>query len=269
VGDFELLLPAEHLLPEYQAAHPLYDRFLTHLAAQLPAGAAVVDVGANCGDTLAALLGGQAALEVLCIEPDAGFFTYLAKNAESLQRQAPLARVHLVQAMVGTQPGALQLTGQGGTRKATPATPGQGMATQRLDDIVAAQSPEFSARLRLIKSDVDGWDHEVITSAFTLWQTQAPMLFFECQTDTDSQRQAYTQLLQRLFASRELTVYAFDNFGALMSRCHRAAPLVELIDYVWAQNQRRASRTVYYLDLLVCSAADLPLAERALASHLA
>ena len=52
---YQLCLPKDHLLPHYQREHRLYDRFLPFVARALPAGTAAIDVGANCGDTLAAM----------------------------------------------------------------------------------------------------------------------------------------------------------------------------------------------------------------------
>src|SRR5574340_220037 len=52
---FTILLPADHLLPDYQQSHKLYDRFLPHLVNYIEPKATVIDVGANCGDTLAAM----------------------------------------------------------------------------------------------------------------------------------------------------------------------------------------------------------------------
>ena len=54
-ADFSIVLPADHALPIYQKAHRLYDRFLPHLSKYIESGSTVIDVGANCGDTVAAM----------------------------------------------------------------------------------------------------------------------------------------------------------------------------------------------------------------------
>lgn len=265
IGRYTIALPPEHLLPEYQAEHPRYDRFLQHLSAQLNAWDVVIDVGANCGDTLAALLLGKQSLEVVCIEPDPGFFAYLERNAETLRVAAAPARVQLVQALVGQSVGQATLHGSGGTRQAQVAAAGSGIAARRLDDLISALPGDVAARVRLLKSDVDGWDYDVIGSAPTLLRGAHPMLFFECQTDTDAQRQAYIRTVQALLERGYAQVYVFDNFGGLMVRCNAMPPVEALIDYVWQQQQQGlATRTVHHLDLLVCSEADVALAERAI-----
>ncbi|MEI7464384.1 MAG: hypothetical protein WCJ87_03490 [Burkholderiales bacterium] len=50
-----ILMPKNHRLAEYKKRHRLYDQFLPHLARYLPTGGVVVDIGANVGDTLAAM----------------------------------------------------------------------------------------------------------------------------------------------------------------------------------------------------------------------
>jgi FkbM family methyltransferase len=264
IGSLEIELPAEHLLPEYQAAHPRYDRLLPHLAAQLAPGVVVIDIGANCGDSLAALWSGQSALEVICIEADPGFFALLERNTRQMCSDG--ANLHLVQALVGQALTQATLQGGGGTRQAQAAPEGQGLAAQRLDDIVAALPRNVSAGVRLVKCDVDGWDYDVIDSAPLLCR-QLPMLFFECQIDTAAQREAYLHTLQGLFDAGYAQALVFDNFGNLMTRCDALPALQALIDYVW--HQSRGTRTVHYLDLLFCSAADVALAERAVAAFLA
>jgi hypothetical protein len=94
-----------------------------------------------------------------------------------------------------------------------------------------------------------------------------PLLFFECQTGNEAQRQAYLHTLQSLFDSGYAQAFVFDNFGNPMTRCAELAALQPLIDYVWQQS--RGTRTVHYLDLLFCAAADVALAERAVAALLA
>ena len=53
--DFSIELPAEHLFPSFQEKHKLYDRFLPHLCKYLAPGSTILDVGANCGYSLAAM----------------------------------------------------------------------------------------------------------------------------------------------------------------------------------------------------------------------
>src|ERR1700733_8209743 len=82
---FSITLPAEHFLPLYRSIHRTYDRFLPHLVRYLESNTTVIDVGANCGDTLAGMYDANNQLKYLCIEPDDVFFDYLSENAERMR----------------------------------------------------------------------------------------------------------------------------------------------------------------------------------------
>ena len=78
VGAVELELPLSHELPFYQHDHPRYDRQLGAIAAEL--GGPVVDIGANVGDTAAAIRA-ESDVPILCVEGDPRFFALLERNA--------------------------------------------------------------------------------------------------------------------------------------------------------------------------------------------
>lgn len=264
VGGVALKLPAEHLLPQYQAAHPLYDRLLPHLAAELKPGDAVVDVGANVGDTAAALLAGQGALQVLAIEADAGFFALLQHNAERLRRAHPQAVLHCRQALVGQDARAMSLVGDGGTRRAVPSVSAAALRCVSLSDIVQAMPERFGQRLRLVKSDVDGWDADVITSAMPLLRRWHPLVYLECQVSDGDSREAHLACVRELLAAGYRDVHVFDNFGAWWCRAHHVQRVAECIDEVCSPT---GARRAHYLDLLVAAPHDAALAERAIARH--
>lgn len=247
-------LPADHRLPEYQRAHPLYDRFLPRLAAALPAGAHVVDVGANVGDTLAAMHAASPALAFTCIEPDARFGTYLDANIARLRARDPGLQVTVARAMVGKAVASAALASGNGTAR---AEPGQGMATTTLDALV-------DAPVALLKSDVDGYDWDVLDSGEALIARDKPLLFFECLLDTAAQKAGFEATIARLAAQGYADWTVFDNFGALLLRSPGPAPLFALLDYVWEQNQGRASRTIWYLDVLAATPRHRALLDRLL-----
>jgi FkbM family methyltransferase len=262
IGDLSIELPAEHLLPQYQAVHPHYDRFLPKLAAALGAGDVVIDVGANCGDTLAAMRQAHRGLEFICVEPDDGFFAYLERNTARLLEAAPGGRIHLVKSLAGQQTGPVVLSGGGGTRTAAAGDSGTGagLASRTLDDIVFALGEDVARRVRLLKSDVDGWDHDVLDSATRLLQQVHPLLFFECQPVTEAQHLGTLHTLRRLSEAGYRHFFMFDNYGSFMLRCDGLQGALQLIEYAWQQQLGRATRTVHYFDVLACTAADLALA---------
>ncbi len=262
LGAFSIELPPGHLLPHYQSRHPRYDRFLPHLASHLPAASAVIDVGANCGDTVAAMASRNAALGYLCIEPDPVFHAYLLRNAQRLRSALPGLRLQALQAMVGKAVVSASLEGGGGSRHAKPGENGHRTAT--LDDLLA---PLDMAPVALLKSDVDGFDFDVLRSAPLLLERQRPLLFFECQIDDEAQRQGFQELLPWLQAVGYTRWAAFDNFGEVMLANTEPGQIAQLLDYIWQQTRQRSTRTVYYLDLLAGGADAAPCIDAALSRY--
>lgn len=263
--NFTILLPAEHLLPIYQQQHPRYDRFLPHLVAELGADATIIDVGANCGDTLAGMVERNPHATYVCIEPDPEFFGFLQDNIARMQSGVGPLDVHTIQSLVGKNVGEVVLAGSGGSRHAVMASGvDAGHSSATLDSILAALPP---LSVRLLKSDVDGFDYDVIDAAEQLLNAQHPILFFETQCDVQDQLAGF----RRTIAWLETLGYghwaAFDNYGAVMVRTAGAGQILQLLEYVWQQNQQLASRTMYYLDVLACTATDVALIDGVLDSY--
>lgn len=256
-GNFSILLPAEHLLPQYQRQYPRYDRFLPHLVAALGPDAVIVDVGANCGDTLAGMVERNPRATYVCIEPDGDFFAFLKQNIARMTSAMGPPTVHLVQSLVGKSVGDVTLAGQGGSRHAVLVNEAQGCHSSVTLDGILATLPPLS--VRLLKSDVDGFDFDVLDSAEGLLRSQHPILFFETQCDNHDQLSGFI----RTMASLETLGYrhwaVFDNFGTLVIRGSDGDVVVQLLDYVWKQNQGTASRTIFYFDILACTDTDSAL----------
>ncbi len=264
-ANFTILLPAEHLLPVYQREHPRYDRFLPHLVGALRTDSTIIDVGANCGDTLAAMVERNQQATYVCIEPDAGFFAYLQINIARMQSSLGQLSVHVVQSLVGKSVGDVTLAGSGGSRHAVAADAvAAGHSSATLDSILAALPP---LSIDLLKSDVDGFDFDVIDSAEALLNTQHPMLFFESYCDSEAQLAGFIRTIGWLETLGYRHWTAFDNFGTIVLRTSDAGLIVQLLDYVWKQNRQLATRTIYYLDVLAWTDAHASLIERVLDSY--
>jgi len=71
-------LDSGHVLPAYKKEHINYDRFLPHLVGFInDEDSIVVDIGANYGDTLAALAISNSNLTYICIEVCIDSYDYL------------------------------------------------------------------------------------------------------------------------------------------------------------------------------------------------
>lgn len=263
-GDFPLRLPHDHLLPLYQRKHPGYDRFLPFLAGRLPAGGTVVDVGANCGDTVVAMAAQNRHLHYLCIEPEAVFQRYLQDNVGVMRQRAPGLQVETVAAMVGKEITQAKLAGENGSKHAVLGT--GGMVTTTLDAIFeSGQRPP----VRLLKSDVDGFDYDVVRSAEGLIARYRPLVFYECQFLDDAQRSGFDGLIADLSQLGYSHWTVFDNFGEVMLCGAEPTHVRQLMEYRWRQQHKGATRTVYYYDVLAAVGADAPFIERVLADYAA
>lgn len=252
---FAIALPADHLLPAYQAQYRLYDRFLPHLASMLAPGDLVVDVGANCGDSLAAMADANPSLAFVCAEPDETFFGYLERNAETVRRALPDVRIDLHRTLVGKAVKASGLAGVGGTRHAVIGGECT-IPTRPLDEIVRGRG------VRLLKSDVDGFDYDVLVSAEEVIATCAPLLYFECQLDQLFQKSGYLRAFEALLGHGYRFGF-FDNFGEFVCATGDAHQIGQLLEYLWRQNTGHATRTFYYYDVLAVAPTDTALIDDA------
>ena len=257
-GRFAIALPADHALPRSLKEHPLYDRFLPYLASKLPHGSAVIDVGANCGDTLASMLARNESLRFVCVEPDDVFFGYLERNIELIRSTSPNVSIRAVKSLVGKTLGSAELQSHNGTAHAVASHRQEAQAARTLDDIVSEATLE---NISLLKVDVDGFDYDVLDSAEHVVRSQAPLLFFECYVGTEEQLNGFKRTMQSLADSHYEHWLVFDNFGELILRTRDVTLVRQLVDYCWRQTTGRSTRTINYLDVLCATSRDIALVD--------
>jgi FkbM family methyltransferase len=262
--DFKIELPSNHLLPHFQSTFLKYDKFLPHLVKHFEDGGCVIDVGANVGDSLAAMVSVNSSLHYVCIEPDSHFFNYLKKNAELMKKAYPELRIDLIQEFVGKELSTVHLEGSGGTKHAV-SDPTGPIISRELDAILAEISN--LEVVRLLKSDVDGFDYDVLNSARAIIKRHLPMIYFECQYDFQYQKESFAKCIVQLEASGYTFWTLFDNFGERLLQTQDSGIILQLLDYVWNQNIGNATRTIYYFDILVCQEKDLSFAKSVISSY--
>ena len=263
-GKVSIHLPSGHLLPELQRQHVSYDRFLPELVRQLNQSDSVIDVGANCGDTLAAMVNSSPNLKYICIEPDDEFFRFLELNVARMQSSFDSLVVTPIRSLVGSRSQAALLQGSGGTKHATPSALGN-FRYQRLDNILAEVGTEG---VRLLKVDVDGYDFDVIDSASKTIEQNKPILFFECEPSTAEQSCGFKATIDSLVLQGYSEWAVFDNFGGLVARGLRPNDILQLIDYLGRQNAGRSTRAIFYFDILAATIEDSLAVNSALDSFL-
>jgi FkbM family methyltransferase len=246
IGEHTILLNREHLLPEYQSRHRLYDRFLPILCKQLDdPDRWMIDVGANVGDTAVAIA--QACRNpVLCIEGDDDFFELLKCNIDSVLAKRERAAV-CIKATAGSGRYSGSLESDGTT--ASLAQNRMGKPASTLDSL-AREAGAPRGAVALIKVDTDGYDGDVIASAPDILAASRPVIFWENYFSTTAQMQDLEALYQLLHDSGYHHFWVFDNFGNLMLRECSPSNIVDLNEYVASQEIHCCTRTIYYTDIL-------------------
>ena len=126
-----------------------------------------------------------------------------------------------------------------------------------------AVAPE---RFRLLKSDVDGYDYDVLASAGAMLDDERLLVFFECYAENDEQRAGYLELFEQL-AARGYRFSFFDNFGNFLQHAATVDAAHRQLRDVWREPAATSARTVFYLDVLAYRGADAALMERVVAEY--
>lgn len=264
IGNSTILLPPDHLLSGYQKTYRQYDRFLPHLVKYLDKDSVVIDVGANVGDTVAAMVATNDELHYVCVEADDGFFDYLLRNTAVLVQDNNRVSIDCHKCLIGLSVTGVTLQGVGGTKHAEHSKGPDALKSKTLDSLV---SEIDCAPPGLIKSDVDGFDYDVIDSAQETISENDCLLFFECQYDTDSQFEGYRNCLNRIEALGYDKYAVFDNFGGLITAAAEKSVVFDLMEYVRRQNNGDSSRTINYFDVLAYTAKRRSLVSSVISSY--
>ena len=260
MGDYQIVIPSSSNLPRNQKRHPFYDKFLPVLVAHLPPGT-VIDVGANVGDTLAAMAQ-KCSNSFICIEPSKKFFRYLEKNANTI-RQKSNNQITLFKELIGSGILSGDLVDDGSTASVR-ITDNQEISSRhvRLDDLVNEQT-----EIVLIKSDVDGYDFDVIRSSEKILAKSHPILFWENEISNDMQFEEFSKLYDFLEEAGYSNLYFFDNFGNLLVEKSDYRTLKDINTYLFNMKKYNATRTFYYTDILASTEERRLTIESAIADY--
>ena len=88
-------------MPDYQLDYPYYDKFLQYIIKEIPNDSIVIDVGANVGDSFAAMVGSNHKVEYLCIEASKEFYNQLIKNIDTIRKKYPNLKVNAINEFIG------------------------------------------------------------------------------------------------------------------------------------------------------------------------
>lgn len=210
-----LEMPLSHALPYYLRSFPLYDRLPGRLSEYVHAEYGFlncIDVGANVGDTIAAL-SRNVNERFLAIEPNPKFNMYLRRNFG----HADNIEILDYYCSSSSEAKRYMIDEHSGTASITVKGTGTSLRAETLDNIVSAR-PEF-ADCNLLKIDTDGHDFDVIAGAQRVIRGSLPIIIFEAY---ESSNPAYVEeCLGTLTGLRDAGYGSFliyDNYGFLMGR---------------------------------------------------
>lgn len=261
--NFSIELPADHMLPIYKNLYPKYDSFLPHFSNYLGNKGTVIDIGANVGDTLAGMLEKNSELHYLCIEADDNFYKLLEGNIEKIKKFNKNIKVKTVKKFIGISLSNVVLQGANGSKHAVECEKGQ-IEPVALDLFVENY---LDSEVVLLKSDVDGFDYDVINSSFNTIKKYNPAIFFELQLNTEQQKTKYEETIKSLGKIGYCHWIIFDNFGEKILETESMATLFQLMNYLWNQKVNQIRKSIYYFDVLAAQKTHIHLITDALEKY--
>lgn len=264
-----ILVPLSHNMPYHRKAEPLHSLNLGRIASYVEdhhPGMAAIDIGANVGDSVCILRAAVPGVPILCIDGDPGYFRILRENL------AGMSAIEFEECLLGSDirdvPGELLRTG--GSAK---FVVGEGWAVQRVTTLVEAleRHPLFKSA-KLVKTDTDGYDCEILDGAIDMLAEMKPVVFLEYDPIMMSRLgRSGTATLAAMAEKGYRTALVYKNSGELMMslQLSDADALRELDGYLLSVGRSSGSVGSVYVDLCVFHEADNDLARHALEAELA
>lgn len=254
VGSASLVLPADHGLIKYRSAWQLYDEPLTYIASairKIRGEYRAIDIGANVGDTAAAInVGGV--VSVLCIEGDEAYWGFLEKNARTLG-----PHIILEKSFVGGTPGYVSADALDRSRGTTSAVraiatgAANGVAVLRLEQILERHASFRDALL--LKVDTDGLDFDILLAHIDYLAERKPIVFFEYLIEAPEPAfQKSLECIDRLLEIGYDRFLVFDNFGNYLLSTTSCDTFRDLNLYLLSN--AAFGQAVHYLDVCAFAA---------------
>jgi len=242
-----LRVPLSHELPTYLRLLPFYDRLPGRISSYLHeqyGPLKCLDVGANIGDTIAALYRDEQNL-FLAIEPDPKFNRYLRENWDTPD-------VKILDVVCSSYSGneEYRIDEKFGTASFYKNPGGIEIQTITVDDLLI-QNPEF-AGLNLIKVDTDGNDFAVLRGARQALTSQ-PAVLFECDVFRNSRYvEDCLETLALFSAAGYRSMLVYEKFGYPLGR-YELQDLTHFRELLFYQ----LTKKFIYFDILLMKEQDL------------
>lgn len=235
-------IPLSHPLPIIHAAHPQCVTVLGRLAVSLRKNRqkiTYVDIGANIGDTIAAIHP-KSGEHVIAVEPFSTYAAILRKNLARFPCTSEVIEKACVE-ISGLE--SLSIEGSKGTGVIAKNPLGSIVSTTL--DCLMAETAGFPD-CNLLKIDVDGHDFSVLRGGRDFLQRSRPYILMECDVfENKNYVEDYLDLIRSLRGSGYNHMLAYDNYGGLIysSNLENADQILPILFY-------QTTRGRIYLDLL-------------------
>ncbi|WP_421654425.1 FkbM family methyltransferase [Leptothermofonsia sp. ETS-13] len=262
IGRFQILLPANHMLDQYQKTWWRYDTALGYIAQivfQKYPDACAIDIGANVGDS-AALIRSYADAPILCIEGNPEFIEYLEHNASTI------GGIEIDQCFVGNDNTIVdfeRINSNGGTATIVDAVSSEAMWFIEMKSLRTILENHLDFRqTKLLKIDTDGFDFAIIQKSTSVISALRPVLYFEYDTNFKPEGEVEAlEAIKALFEIGYTYFLVYENFGNYLFSI-TAQDLDKFIDLniCLASNRKKSGTSViFYFDICALTEEDFDL----------
>lgn len=249
-GNFFLSLPDDHKLPEIQQHHVMYDRGYSSIVraiAEWRPNGALVDIGANVGDT-AAFFRTHANNPIICVEGGDNFLAHLRHNINTIGSE----KIYIVDKFVSTNNGgnisASYIEDKGTGRLLL--NEGSSIDLITTSNVIEFSRSVSNGEIAIVKTDTDGMDALIVRDI--LDNSPDFALHFECDyrlTQSLGKSDLWKSIFDDLLLKR-WAVIIFDNHGLPMIFMDEISPniLENIQGWIHLQHQIGLVRT-HYIDI--------------------
>ena len=241
-GAYEIEAPDSHLLINLLKSQPFRDLCVgvtaKYVSAKYPDGA-IVDIGANIGDT-AAIIATYSQNKLILIEASDYFFDILVRNTSQLPNEIVVKKVLISD---GNKV-AGSFHHWGGTASFVEEAEGKKqIKTERLSDIA-------DEKVCLIKTDTDGYDFRILIDSLEYLASVHPAILFENQIRTNQDLNCADELYSRLMEIGYAYFIVWDDPGFHLVSTTSIDVLTDLNRYLFKVFQHDGQKSIYNYDVL-------------------
>lgn len=268
IANIKMDLGEGHALPAFQKSCKMYDRFIPYLAriTQGKEGKYIIDIGANVGDTLAAMWNDTEDC-FLCIEPVEEFFLLLTDN---IRRLGNPDRVHTERAFVTDKMEEVYspIVSEYGTatKKRNDSDAWQLIPSKTVDYLIKEKRIDYKD-IDLLKIDTDGFDADCILSAKELLGKGNALIFWENYSKTCAQYKKCLEAHDVLQKNGYSVFFIFDNYGNYLCKGNLDTAN-SILNYVQRVRTGCIGNTFSYFDVLTCKIQDEAACEKYIEEYL-